>query len=174
MAVECLKNLQPAKASQLGFLQRTFVGQSNKSDLDRAEEALAVKAIWEQVGGRGTEEGRAAAKSHGFSSVYEVTAILNRMQFEETRTLELKAITLGEISIIFAPYEMFGANAMQIKAASPSAMTFIVSCSQNHAGYLPSQLGCKLRCYEAQITKFAPGTAEVLVEEFVDLLKSSQ
>jgi len=171
IAVACMDNLTRAEGSKLCFSERTFIGKSNKADLNRADEALAVKAIWDQVGGRGTEEGRSAAKEHGFSSVYEVTAILNRMHFAETRSMVLNALSLGNVSFIFAPYEMFGSSAMQIKKNSPYEMTFVISCSQNHAGYLPSELGWRIRCYEAQITRFAPGTAEQLAEEYVDMLK---
>lgn len=170
IAVECLENMVKADSDVLSFSQRTFVGESNKADLDRADEALAVKAIWEQVGGRGTKEGRTAAKEHGFSSVYEVTAILNRMHFAPTRSMTLKTFAIGNIGFAIAPYEMFGSNAMQIKEKSPYALTFIISCSQNHAGYLPSKLGWKLRCYEAQITRFAPGTAEKLADEYAAML----
>lgn len=170
IAVECMKGLTKLEDTQLRFSQRTFTGKSNKEGLDRAEEALAVREIWEQVGGRGTPEGKAAAKGHGFSSVYEVTAILNRMKFGETRSMELKTMSIGNMGIIFAPYEMFGVSAMQIKKDSPYAMTFIISCSQNHDGYLPSKLGWQLRCYEAQITRFASGTAEQLAQEYVDML----
>lgn len=171
IAVECMNGLTKLQSSDLRFSKRTFIGKSNKADLDRVGEALVVKEIWDQVGGRGTSQGKAAAKDHGFCSVYEVTAILNRMHFEDTRTMELKTLAIGEVGFIFAPYEMFGTNAMRIKKNSPYAMTFIVSCSQNHAGYLPSELGWKIRCYEAQITKFAPGTAEQLAEEYVDMLQ---
>ncbi|MBR2634788.1 MAG: hypothetical protein IKD31_04335 [Clostridia bacterium] len=171
LAVETLKQMVPAEGTDFRFLRRAVVCNSNKADLDRAEEAVEVSKIWKQVGGRGTKEGREAAKAHGFSSVYEVTAILNRMKFDETRTLELYALAIGNISMIFAPYEMFGASATQIKRDSPFDMTFIVSCSQNHAGYLPDEFGWFLRCYEAQITKVERGTAEKLVKEYVDMLE---
>lgn len=170
IAVECLDKLTKLDDTQLRFSQRTFVGKSNKADMDRVDDALAVSEIWEQVGGRGTPEGRAAAKARGFSSVYEVTAILIRMKFGETRSMELRTMSIGNMGIIFAPYEMFGASAMQIKKDSPYAMTFIISCSQNHDGYLPSKLGWQLRCYEAQITRFASGTAEQLAQEYVNML----
>lgn len=170
-AVECLQNMKRSASTRLRFIKHVYEGRSNKSDLDRLDKARKVKAIWDQVGGRGTKEGRSAAKEHGFWSVYEVTAILNREKFPIDRSMELKALEMGEVSWIFAPYEMFGANAMQIKEKSPYPMTFIASCSQNHDGYLPSVLGCRIGCYEAQITKFEPGTAEKLVDEYVELLK---
>ena len=173
-AVECMRCLTRADGDNLRFLQRTFVGRSNKEDLDRADEALAVKAVWDEVGGRATPEGRAAAKDHGFSSVYAVTAILNRMRFADTRSLDLRTLAIGNVSFVFAPYEMFGSSAMQIKENSPYPMTFIVSCSQNHDGYMPGKLGWKLHCYEAQITRYAPGTAEKLAEEYVDMLTQTK
>jgi hypothetical protein len=66
---------------------------------------------------------------------------------------------------------MFGVSGRAIKEGSPYDMIFIISCSHNHDGYLPSEYGCKLRCYEAQITKFEWGTAEKLVDEYVALLE---
>ena len=171
IAVECMNNLTKLETTDLRFSRRTFTGKSNTEDMDRLDEAKAVQEIWNQVGGRGTEQGKAAAKEHGFSSVYEVTAILNRANFEPTRSMELKTLAIGDVSFVFAPYEMFGSNAMQIKAGSPYAMTFMITCSENHDGYLPSELGWQIRCYEAQITRYAPGTAEQLAEEYVDMLK---
>ncbi len=171
IAVECMNNLTKTGNTEFRYAQRTFTGKSNKADLDRLDKALAVKAIWEQVGGRGTKEGKAAAKEYGFSSVYQVTAILNRANLPETRSLELRTLAFGELGFIFASYEMFGVSAAQIKKESPYDMTFIISCSQNHDGYLPSKLGWSLGCYESQITRFAPGTAEILAGEYVDLLE---
>ena len=170
IAVECMNTMTKLESADIRFCTRTFTAQSNKEDLDRLQEAKQVQLIWEQVGGRGTEAGKAAAKQHGFSSVYEVTAILNREHFEETRSMELKTLSVGDVSFLFAPYEMFGTNAMYIKENSPYPMTFVVTCSQNHDGYLPSELGWELRCYEAQITRYAPGTAEALADEYVSML----
>ena len=170
IAVEGLQHLTKLETTELRFSHRTFTGKSNQEGLDRLDDALAVKAVWEQVGGRGTPEGKAAAKERGFSSVYQVTAILNRVNLGPTRSLELRTMAIGDVGFILAPYEMFGASAMHVKAHSPYAMTFVISCSQNHDGYLPSQLGWQLNCYESQITRFARGTAEQLAGEYVDIL----
>ena len=170
IAYDGLNNLTKAENDQVSFIKRTYVGESNKEDMHLLPEAQKVEAIWAQVGGRGTTEGRKAAKEHGFESVYEVTAILNRAGFAPTRSIDLKGIAIGNISMIFAPYEMFGSSGKQIKDGSPYDMTFIVTCSHGHAGYLPDEKGIEIRCYEAQITKFKPGTAELLVAEYLDML----
>lgn len=170
IAVACMQNLKKMDSTQMRYSHRTFTGKSNQEGLDRLDEALKVKEIWDQVGGRGTPEGKVAAKGHGFSSVYQVTAILNRVKLGPTRSMELRTMSFGNIGVIFAPYEMFGASAMHVKKNSPYAMTFVISCSQNHDGYLPSKLGWQLGCYESQITRWARGTAEQLAEEYVDML----
>jgi hypothetical protein len=171
IAVSALENMTKLEDTELRFNKRTFVGQSNQEGLDRLDDAIAVSKVWEQVGGRGTPEGKVAAKERGFSSVYAVTAILNRARFEPTRSLVLYTLAIGNVGMIFAPYEMFGASAMRVKEGSPYDMTFVVSCSQNHDGYLPSRLGWQLMCYEAQITRYAPGTAEQLAEEYISMLE---
>lgn len=170
IAVECMKTMTQAESGDIRFCQRTFTANTNKEDLDRLPDAQAVQLIWNQVGGRGTDAGKKAAKEHGFNSVYEVTAILNRSKFADTRSMDLTTLAIGDVSLIFAPYEMFGANARQIKEGSPYDMTFIVTCSQNHDGYLPSAKGWEIYCYEAQITRYAPGTAELLAQEYIDML----
>lgn len=170
IAVECMGSMTKLEGEQIAFSKRTFTGKSNKEDMDRMADAQAVQQIWNTVGGRGTDAGKAAAKQYGFSSVYEVTAILGRAGTAENRSMDLKTLAIGDVAFIFAPYEMFGSNGQQIKEGSPYAMTFVVTCSENHDGYLPSTLGCELRCYEAQITKYAYGTAELLVAEYLDML----
>lgn len=170
IAVECLSTMTKEDNEEIRFSKRNFVGKSNKEDLDRLPEAQIVQQIWNEVGGRGTDAGKKAAKEHGFSSVYEVTAILNRAKFNEMRSMDLTTLAIGDVAMVFAPYEMFGGNAVQIKEGSPYSMTFVVTCSQNHEGYLPSEKGWEIRCYEAQITKYARGTAEQLVAEYVDML----
>ena len=171
IAVEALNNNMTKQENvTLSFARRTFTGKSNKADLDRLPDAMAVEAIWAQVGGRGTSEGKAAAKQYGFDSVYEVTAILNRSKFAETRSMDLSVLSVGDVSFVFAPYEMFASNGAAIRETSPYPMTFIVTCSYDHAGYLPDTRGVEINCYEAQITKFEYGTAEKLVTEYVDML----
>lgn len=170
IAVECLNSLTKVEAKDIRFSQRTFTGKPNKEKLDRIGDATAVKAIWDKVGGRGTDAGKAAALEHGFSSVYEVTAILSRPGLGDSRSMIIKTMAMGDVSLIFAPYEMAGENAIYIKENSPYPMTFVVTCSQNHDGYLPSELGWEVESYESMITRWARGTAEQLAKEYVNML----
>jgi hypothetical protein len=152
-----------------------FTAKSMKEGIDDAERMAAateIVSVSHQYGSSSQQVKEVMGKYPGmFPSYYEASGLIDRSKAPETRSMTLNVLQLGsEVSMVFAPYEMFGASAMEIKKLSPYPMTFIVSCSQNHDGYLPSRLGWKLRCYEAQITRYAPGTAEELAKEYVDLL----
>ena len=170
-AVQCMdENMTKAEGSDIIYKQHTYEGKSNRAGLDRINEALAVQQIWNQVGGRGTTEGKKAAIQAGFSSVYEVTSILNRSGAPEDRNMDIYAIAVGDVSLVFAPYEMFGTQGMYIKENSPYPMTFIITCCEADGGYMPSELGWELGTYESQISRFERGTAEKLAQTYVEIL----
>ena len=55
---------------------------------------------------------------------------------------------------------------------NPYAMTFIATLSNSWLGYIPSQLGYTNGGYSTDITKYAPGTGEKLVTEYLTLINS--
>ena len=71
---------------------------------------------------------------------------------------------------MFAPYEMFDTNAMEIKQASPFPSTFVLTCSNADYDYVPSALGFDHGGYSADSCHFLPGTGELLAQAFIDLL----
>jgi len=108
---------------------------------------------------------------YGVESVYEATGLRSRASAEATRTMDLVAMTLGtDISMVFAPYEMFGMHGKYIKDNSPFAMDFIVTCSEDYQGYFPHIEGCEEGFYEYDVTKYERGTGEKLAELFASTL----
>ena len=170
LAVETMNSLTKMENSGIRFSEKTYTGNYNKAGIERLPEANQVKLIWDQVG-RGTTEGKNAAKEHGFSSVYEVSAIINNSKAPDTNSMQLRTLAVGDVSFIFAPYEMFGSEGMYIKENSPYPMTFVITCAQGAEGYLPSELGWKISSYESHVTKYERGTAEKVAAEFVSTLE---
>ena len=170
IAVELMNSLTKLETTGITHLERTYTGKSNKEKLDQLAQAKQVEVEWQTVG-RGTAQGAAAAKAHGFASVYEVSAVIERANTPETNNMQLRTLAIGDVSFLFAPYEMFGSTAIHIKEESPYPMTFIITCAPYHEGYLPSELGWQIDCYEAHVTKFARGTAEELAEEYISMLE---
>ena len=131
--------------------------------------ALEVQTLWNTVG-RASAEGKKAATNAGFASIYEVSAVISRSKYEGVNSMEINTLSIGDISFIFAPYEMFGSHGKSIKTDSPYDMTFVITCAEGAEGYLPSYLGWEIGSYESHVTRFERGTGEKLVEEFVSML----
>ena len=83
---------------------------------------------------------------------------------------------MGDFSLAAAPYEMYCENGEAIKAGSPFKMTFVSSCSNTVGSYIPSIATYDYNMkpdevYGINMTRYAPGTAEVLQDAMVSMLK---
>ena len=85
--------------------------------------------------------------------------------------MPIYALKVGPLGFACAPYEMFGANGMFIKEWSPYAMTFVVTHCNGSKSYLASKLAFHHGCYEVDSRWYPEGTAELLADNFVDMLK---
>lgn len=134
-----------------------------------------------------TERGNEVMKDYPeIHSVFHATAIVNKAKEGPTRDVIISAVAIGDVVFTAHPYEMFDTNGVELRngtignanydAASqqenPYAMTFIATLSNGWLGYIPSQLGYTNGGYSTDITKYAPGTGEKLVTEYLTLINS--
>lgn len=168
-AVDAMDDLVKMKNAEMALSTVTFTGKSNKEKVEKFLEAKDVVAVAREYGVSAPET-IAAARENGFSSYYEANAVKNRVSAPPTRSMELRAMKLGTLGFVFAPYEMFSTQGMYIKDNADCDMTFIVTNSEGDMGYIPSKKGIEIGSYEACVSDFEPGTAETLAEEFVKLL----
>ncbi len=165
-----------AEGSGIKLSIKRYTGKANKEGIDNAElmtQAIEVNKNMSQYGSSHVLTTQAVAASDLIDSVYEAQGLVNRSKNPDTFSMDIHALTVGGISFIFAPYEMFGESSQYIMDNSPYEMTFIVSCSENpegHMGYIPSKYGCENSFYEYDVTKFARGTAEDLAKVYVEML----
>jgi len=92
-----------------------------------------------------------------------------------TMDIPIFAISLGDVAFVTAPYEMFSESGKAIKDASPFKTTFVATCANASLSYMPTKSAFHYNgemAYEVSCTKFAEGTAELLVEEFGTLLNT--
>ena len=111
------------------------------------------------------------AKSIGFHSRYEASAIITKHNLGETVDMPISAFSFGDISFVAAPYEMFDTNGMEIKNASKFKSTFICTSANGRFGYIASDLGFQNGGYEVYSCKFVRGTGEALANEYIKLLE---
>ena len=144
-----------------------FDAKVNHQWENNIEQAREVVALF-QATDRTT--GNKLAREYGFNSVYHCNGVISRASFGETYGFEINVLTMGEISFIFAPYEMFSTHSNYIKENTPYDMTFIVTCANGSNGYIPSKLAHEYGCYERDIGRYTAETGLELAEKYVSML----
>lgn len=113
----------------------------------------------------------ALANSYGLNSPYHAGAVISRANLGRTYDVEMYAFSVGDLSFVTAPYEMFDKQGVTIKEGSPFAATFVITCANDGIGYIPDRQGFEINCYEANNGKFLPGMGETLADEYVKMLE---
>lgn len=156
----------------LGKIQATstkYTGEADHSEDHLVPYALEVQALWTK--NNNFIEAVTLANTYGINSPYHAGAIVSKAGNPSTYTMEIYAASIGDFGIAGAPFEMFDENGKYIKENSPFAQTFVLELCNGSIGYIPSEEGYRIRCYEANTGKFAPGAGELVAEEYVKLLE---
>lgn len=160
--------MTPIEGYDIKIATQVYNGKINHLDDDKAEIATELYQGYTQTGNR--ELYNQKAKAEGFMSIYECGGIMRRASMPETLPLEMNAVSVGNLGLITAAYEMFSVNANQIKAGSPFDFTVVVTCSGVHRSYIPSQKAFEYGCYESTSAYYEPGTGELLADQYVAML----
>lgn len=159
---------------QLKPVEGTELKQTSKIldlDIDHSWDHMIAQAnevydLWKSAG---KTAGDALGKQYGFTSSYQARAIRSRFNMAKTGQLEIRAFRIGPIGFTTGTYEMFSTHGLYVKRNSPFDITFIISAN---SGYLPDVAAYEYRSYEADTGYFAPGSAEKLAANYVEMLKS--
>ena len=162
-----LGDLKPLDAGAVSSNTKTITIPIDHSDDHKLALAQQIWAIWSQDQQLCKDTARAA----GFNSAYAARDVIGRHQAGTERKMELNTITAGALAFVAAPYEMFCVNGQQIKEASPYQMTIIMTCANGYLNYLPSDFAFSHGGYEVDSRKFPRGTAEKVVDTFLEMLK---
>lgn len=87
--------------------------------------------------------------------------------------MELDAISVGPVSFVTFPGEVFDISGMYIKDHSPFDTTFVLSCANGYYGYFPVTYAHDLDpiAYEARSSYAVRGTIERVSDQLVDMLE---
>lgn len=154
----------PIRTASMTITAPTDHSQDHK--LAAAQEAKAA-----QERGIPKEEMMDFFKVHQINSYFAAGAIVQKAAAGPSRTIEIWAFAIGDMGFAAAPYEMFDTSGMFIKEHSPFTGTFVLSCTNTHHNYMPTVLAWQHGGYEVDQCFFAQGTAELLAESYVDMLK---
>ena len=131
-------------------------------------QADEVYALWKSTD---KPTGDVLARKYNMSSVDHARAIRSKAAMEKTKELEINAFRVGGIGFTTGTYEMFSESGIQVKGRSPYEYTMILT---GNSSYIPSAHAHDHRCYEADTGFYAKGTAEKLVDKYVELLNAIQ
>lgn len=96
-----------------------------------------------------------------------------------TMRAEIQAIRLNDVALVAVPGEPFVEIGLAVKNRSPIKHTFFIGYANGSIGYIPMREDYALGGYEVEIaykgygfpSALAPGTAELVVETCLDLLR---
>lgn len=169
--VDALPNTTKVEDGTIKITSKEFVTESNIYTGDKLADAVEAYNYFLE---NGQAAGNTFARSKGFESCYHARAIVQRSKLGPTKEATLSAISLGNLSFIVAPYEMFSKSAQEIKNKTPFDMTFLLCYANGAVGYIPTTEGYDyndgIGCYEAYSSGWPKGAAEELSAEYLKLL----
>lgn len=168
-ALDALPGLAKVEGDGVKLDTRTFTAPTNKKGLEKLMDAQEVKSLIDTYGVKSPQV-EAALERCGFATYLEATWTVSRAKLDPTMSMELKVLSVGDLSFVLAPYEMFGQHGTDIKNQSPYDNTFIISCGEGAFSYIASTEAFDYNSYESYCCYFEQGTGEKLVTEFVDML----
>ena len=159
--------------SVTGEMTVAAVGRDMELQLDHSDDHLVEKAkeirkIWLETYDR--PRCNKLAQEIGQNSVYALGHIISRADRGEKEIMPIYALRVGPLGFACAPYEMFGASGMHIKEWAPYAVTVVVSMCNDYRNYLATRLAFNHGCYEVDSRRYPAGTAELLADNFVEML----
>lgn len=166
--LEAAGNLKKLDAAPIQVKQTQFEGNINHTMEDKLDLAQEVEDLYRKTD---RDTGNKLAWEYGFSSVYHSNAVLRRSKYEATRTMEISAIRIGQLSFVAAPYEMFGSHGSAIKEGSPYESTFVLGYCNGAYGYIPNAEAYDYGCYESHTGNFTRETGDELVQTYLSMLQ---
>lgn len=165
--------LHRVKAGPIRIASREVQGKVNHT-MDHMLD-VCDKVIAYHDEGHNLKESMLYARTLGINSFHHAKRIVANSQLADTKSIKLQSYSFGDIGGIVLPYELFDTTCMHIKRNSPFKKTMINGYGwPSYCGYIPSLHSFSNGGYEADNCTFVPGTAEMLADNYLELLYSME
>ncbi len=168
-AMVAMADMVPVEGGKVKSSRRTLTLTIDHTEDHMIADAQIVRDFWNKTNDRKATD--AMAKQYNINSPYHAGAIFRRYSLPQTQEMSIDCVSVGALGFACAPYEMFCENGQFIRNNSPFDVTFVVTCCNAVNAYLASKQAFDYGCYEKDNRKFVRGTAEMVAENFVDMLK---
>lgn len=169
-AIDAIDTLTEVKSGAVQVNTQKFQAKcSHNEDGDLINYVSIVTAAYSSGG---TAAAQKAGQPYGINSIYHARAISRRAgsTYGEYLDVEISTVAIGDVAFVVAPYEMFDQNGMSIKQNSPYEMTFILTLANDGYSYIAPEYAFDHGCYEVDMRYFVRGTAEQLVDAYLEML----
>lgn len=164
------EGLTPIASGPIQIVNGSFIGNVNHETDGLRTIAQELYGYWKMTGN--TREVVERGAEYGIDSPYEASAIVSRVSYGKTQTLETFSFRIGDFAFTGAPVEIFDTNGTYIRENAPTKYLFICGYTNSSNGYMPSQDAFSYGCYEADTSRYEPGTGELLANHMLESLNS--
>jgi neutral ceramidase len=148
---------------RLGMIQREVTLKYRRPAAEQVAEAKAVVAV---------KDKEAVAKLPRLAQNYARNIIGAAEREEETITVKLQAIRIGDLGVCGIPFETFVEIGLDLKKRSPFPQTMVIGLANARHGYLPTPEQHKLGGYETWIgtNQVQEDTSVILTNHLLEML----
>ena len=91
----------------------------------------------------------------------------------ESFNISLSAVALNDaVAFASSANELFDTTGQYVEDHSPFKHTMVLGYTNGQTGYMPSAYAWMYTCYESDCTRFAPGVAEEIAYQQLQLLRA--
>jgi len=120
------------------------------------------------------EQRQKLMEEYGFANRYELTAILERSEFGQTREMPISVFVMGDLAMGITPVELFCSCGKAFREISPYPMTFFIGYANGEHNYLADAPSFPHEGYEVLECHYVPGTGEALALKLGAMLQGIQ
>ncbi|MEO6740911.1 MAG: hypothetical protein ABIP20_11710 [Chthoniobacteraceae bacterium] len=149
--------------ARIGMLQREITLKYRRPTPEQVAEAKAVVAI---------KDKDAIEKLPRLAQNYAHSTIGAAERAEETITVKIQAIRIGDLAVCCIPFETFVETGLDLKKRSPFPQTMVIGLANGRHGYLPTPEQHRLGGYETWLgtNVVQEDTSVILTNNLLEML----
>ena len=149
--------------ARLGMMQREVVLKYRRPTAAQLADAKAVLAVTDPA---------AKEKLPRLAENYARSTVAAAERKEETLTVKLQALRIGDLAVCGIPFETFVETGLDLKKRSPFPQTMVIGLANGRHGYLPTPEQHQLGGYETWLgtNTVQEDTSVILTQHLLEML----
>ncbi len=173
---KCLENNMTEQVSEKG-VKVSAKELSIVVDKSRPDQRPQAGEIWNEwhingVKGNTKRYNELCEKYNMPGGTYEAYKIIVCHKMPGYTKMEINAISIGDIGIASAGYEMLSVTGDEIHEGSPFDFTFVLGYTNAMDGYIPQEAAFEVGGYEVYSCRYVKGTAEKIRDQALNQLNN--